>query len=134
LSANVPPEGIGFTVGTPEPKWLDFAPCISMWKMRAAEVACLPTGSISVSGLDLRNHAVSEAIDVRTSSAFEVIDSSPSPWNRLGERKRLSALSMSSKHRYSREIKKLSTGRVFTEWGFVDRGLAAEPRILGPGF
>jgi len=137
LSANVPPEGIGFTVETPEAEVVDFGTVFSVDVEDASSEVHVFDGLVRVQPR-LGNHAVSEAIDVRTSQAVRVNDSSPSPVGIALASNRFIRTFDEPKHRYSREIKKLSPA-AFYRMGIRDRGLAAEPPqysgqvLIGPG-
>jgi len=125
LSANVPPEGIGFTVETPEAEVVDFGTEFSVEVQNATSEVHVFNGLVRVQPRTGENETAM-AVDLRTSQAVRIDKFSPEPVGISLATDRFIRNFDEPKRNYARTVKQLSPV-AFYRMGIRDKGLAAEP-------
>lgn len=126
LSASVPPEGIGFTVETPEAEVIDFGTEFSVEVGAGASEVHVFQGLVRVLPRTTENGLVGEPVDLRTSEAVKIEGVTEKPVEIELATDRFIRTFDEPKLRYPRAIKRLSPV-VYYRMPIRDRGLAAEP-------
>lgn len=126
LSANVPAEGIGFTVNTPEAEVVDFGTefCVEV-ENKTSEVHVFE-GLVRVQPRSGVGSEPTEAVDLRTSQAVRINDSSSIPVGITLATDRFIRNFDEPKRRYARTVKQCSPVS-FYRMPIRDRGLVSEP-------
>lgn len=126
LSASVPPDGIGFTVETPEAEVIDFGTEFSVEVGSGTSEVHVFDGFVRVLPRGKRGGAKGEPVDLRESQAVKLKAMAEKPVEiELGTDRFIRTFD-EPKHRYPRAIKRLSP-LVYYRMPIRDRGLAAIP-------
>lgn len=126
LSANVPPEGIGFTVQTPEAEVIDFGTEFSVDVSAGASEVHVFEGLVRVQPRSRRNVDAGRAIDLRASQAVKIEDVVAKPVEIELATDRFIRTFDESRHSYSRTVKRLSPV-AFYRMAIRDQGLTCVP-------
>jgi hypothetical protein len=121
----VPPEGIGFTVETPEAEVVDFGTEFSVEVQNATSEVHVFNGLVRVQPRTGENETAM-AVDLRTSQAVRIDKFSPEPVGISLATDRFIRNFDEPKRNYARTVKQLSPV-AFYRMGIRDKGLAAEP-------
>ena len=126
LSASVPPEGIGFTVETPEAEVIDFGTEFSVEVDSGMSEVHVFEGLVRVQPRAKKDGAMGESVDLRTSQAVKVEAMAEKPVEIELAKDRFIRTFDEPKLRYPRVIKQL-VPVAYYRMPIRDRGLAAEP-------
>ncbi|TWU38271.1 LamG-like jellyroll fold domain-containing protein [Novipirellula artificiosorum] len=126
LSANVPAEGIGFTVETPEAKVIDFGTEFSVDVESGASEVHVFEGLVRVQPRSRQGGEAGDAVDLRTSQAIKIEDTTVAPVGIEIARDRFIRNFDEPKRNYARSVKQLSP-TAFYRMAIRDKGLVSEP-------
>lgn len=126
LSANVPPEGIGFTVETPEAEVIDFGTEFSVDVSAGASEVHVFEGLVRVQPTSRHHVEAADAVDLRASQAVKIEDVAAKPVEIELATDRFIRTFDESRHSYSRTVKRLSPV-AFYRMAIRDQGLACVP-------
>ena len=126
LSANVPPEGVGFTVQTPEAEVVDFGTEFSIDVASGASEVHVFDGLVRVQPRSRKGGAAGDAIDLRTAQALKIDERTVKPVGIEIARNRFIRNFDEPKRNYSRAVKKLSPVAYY-QMAIRDKGLASDP-------
>ncbi|MDA0808872.1 MAG: FecR domain-containing protein [Planctomycetota bacterium] len=126
LSASVPPEGVGFTVETPEAEVVDFGTEFSVDVEAGTSEVHVFDGLVRVQPRTWTDGITREAIDLRADHAIKIEDSTEKPINIELARDRFIRDFAEPKRNYARAIKQLSP-LAYYRMGIRDRGLVSIP-------
>ena len=126
LSATVPPEGIGFTVETPEAEVIDFGTEFSVDVEGGASEVHVFDGLVRVSPRTSNQRDVSKSVDLRASEAVRITGGASGPVGISVETNRFIRNFDEPRLNYARAIKRLSPV-VYYRMPIRDRGLVSEP-------
>ncbi len=126
LSANVPPEGTGFTVDTPEAEVIDFGTEFSLDVASGTSEVHVFDGLVRVRPKSRQGAKRQAAIDLRTSQAVKINDKAEEPVEIKLATDRFIRTFDESRRRYSRTVKSLSAV-AFYRMAIRDQGLACQP-------
>jgi len=126
LSANVPPQGVGFTVDTPEAEVTDFGTEFSIDVDAGASEVHVFDGLVRVQPRSRNDGQAIDAVDLRTSQAVKIQGIEQKPVEIKLATDRFIRNFDEPKHRYPRAVKKLSPV-AFYRMAIRDKGLAADP-------
>lgn len=126
LSANVPPEGVGFTVETPEAEVIDFGTEFSVDVESGASEVHVFEGLVRVQPRSEGNLEKSGAVDLRASQAVKIDDVVKKPVSIALATDRFIRTFDESRRKFSRTIKQLSPV-AFYPMAIRDQGLACVP-------
>ncbi|WDI41575.1 LamG-like jellyroll fold domain-containing protein [Bremerella sp. P1] len=126
ISASVPPEGVGFTVETPEAEIIDFGTEFSVDVNGGASEVHVFEGLVRVQPRLRGNEKPAEAIDLRTSQAVKIREVSPNPVPIELAKNRFIRTFEEAKRKYPRTIKQLSPVAYY-RMAIRDQGLASIP-------
>ena len=126
LSANVPPEGIGFTVETPEAEVIDFGTEFSVDVESGASEVHVFEGLVRVLPRSQDGEKTRQPVDLRTSQALQVKESPEEPVEIEVARDRF-IRNFDEPHRsYARSVKQFSP-LAYYRMPIRDKGLVAAP-------
>lgn len=125
LSANVPPEGIGFTVETPEAEVVDFGTEFSVDVAAGTSEVHVFEGLVRVHP-DSQDGTRKDAVDLKASQAIRITDSEPEPLGIQIAKDRFIRNFEEPKRKYVRALKLLSP-LVIYRMPIRDLGLVSEP-------
>ncbi len=126
ISANVPPDGIGFTIDTPEAEVIDFGTEFSVEVGSGTSEVHVFNGLVRVQPKSRKGHKRQAAVDLRTSQALKVDDEADQPVKIELATDRFIRTFDESRRRYSQTVKKLSP-LAFYQMAIRDQGLACQP-------
>lgn len=126
LSARVPPEGIGFTVETPEAEVVDFGTEFSVDVDNGASEVHVFDGLVRVNPGATNKRDESKSIDVQASQAVRISDRTADPEDISIATDRFIRNFDEPKRRYARSIKRLLPVAYY-RMAIRDRGLVSEP-------
>lgn len=126
LSANVPPEGIGFTVETPEAEVVDFGTEFSVDVDGGTSEVHVFDGLVRVNPGASSQRDVSRSIDVQASQAVRITDGVTKPESISIATDRFIRNFEEPRLNYARAIKQLSP-LAYYRMPIRDRGLVAQP-------
>ncbi|MCS7469999.1 FecR domain-containing protein [Stieleria sp. ICT_E10.1] len=126
LSATVPPEGIGFTVETPEAEVIDFGTEFSVDVEDGASEVHVFDGLVRVNPGASNQRDVSRSVDLQASEAVRISDASSDPVGISVETNRFIRNFDEPRLNYARAIKQLSPVAYY-RMPIRDRGLVSEP-------
>ena len=129
LSARVPPEGIGFTVETPEAEVVDFGTEFSVDVESGAIEVHVFDGIVRVNPGASNQRDVSRSVDLQASQAVRITDGARAPVDISIAMDRFIRNFDEPKWNYSRLVKRLSP-LAYYRMAIRDRGLVSEP----PGY
>ena len=126
LSANVPPEGIGFTVVTPEAEVIDFGTEFSVEVESGSSEVHVFEGLVRVQPRSQKDGESGEAVDVRTSQAVKIEDATDRPVDiELAEDRFIRNFEEPTRN-YSRSVMQLLPVSYY-RMPIRDRGLISKP-------
>jgi ferric-dicitrate binding protein FerR (iron transport regulator) len=126
LSANVPPEGIGFTVETPEAEVIDFGTEFSVDVATGTSEVHVFEGLVRVRPRSRNGGEPEDAVDLRTSQAIKIAHVTDTPVEIELATDRFIRTFDETRRRYSRTVKELSSV-AFYRMAIRDQGLACLP-------
>lgn len=126
LSASVPPEGIGFTVDTPEAEVTDFGTEFSVEVGSGTSEVHVYDGLVRVQPRAMKDGRAGEAIDLRTSQAVKIEDANEKPTKIKLAKDRFIRNFEEPRRRYPRSVKRLSPVAYY-RMPIRDKGLVSEP-------
>ncbi|MEM1227114.1 MAG: LamG-like jellyroll fold domain-containing protein [Planctomycetota bacterium] len=126
LSAHVPPEGIGFTVQTPEAEVVDFGTEFSVDVQSGASEVHVFDGLVRVHPGRAMTEESAAAIDLKASQAVRVSDPMVKPLGIAIASERFIRNFDEPRQKYARRIKQLSP-LAYYRMPIRDRGLISEP-------
>lgn len=126
ISANVPPEGIGFTVETPEAEIVDFGTEFSVDVGGGASEVHVFKGLVRVQPRLKKNEKPTEAIDLKSSQAVKIEEVSPKPIPIELAKNRFIRTFEEARRKYPRTIKQLAPVAYY-RMAIRDQGLASIP-------
>jgi hypothetical protein len=126
LSAKVPPEGIGFTVETPEAEVVDFGTEFSVDVEGGASEVHVFDGLVRVHPGASNRRDVTKSVDVQASQAVRITDGVRNPENIAIATDRFIRNFEEPRLNYARAIKQLSP-LAYYRMPIRDRGLVAQP-------
>ncbi|WP_186776589.1 LamG-like jellyroll fold domain-containing protein [Rubripirellula reticaptiva] len=126
LSARVPPEGIGFTVETPEAEVVDFGTEFSVDVEGGASEVHVFDGLVRVNPGASSQRDESRSVDVQASHAVRITDGAANPENISIATDRFIRNFEEPRLNYARAIKQLSP-LAYYRMPIRDRGLVAQP-------
>jgi hypothetical protein len=126
LSASVPPEGIGFTVETPEAEVIDFGTEFSIDVEVGQSEVHVFDGLVRVHSRNDSGSNIAEAVDLRTSQAVRIDSSSSKPVEIKLATDRFIRNFDEPKRKYGRSVKQLSPVAYY-RMPIRDKGLVSEP-------
>jgi len=126
LSARVPPEGIGFTVETPEAEVIDFGTEFSVDVEGGASEVHVFDGLVRVNPGASNQRDESRSVDVQASQAVRITDGAAEPENIAIATDRFIRDFEEPRLNYARAIKQLSP-LAYYRMPIRDRGLVAQP-------
>lgn len=129
LSANVPPEGVGFTVETSEAEVVDFGTEFSVDVSVGTSEVHVFNGLVRVQPRSRTGVAAGDTIDLRTAQALKIEDSTVRPVGIEIARNRFIRNFDEPQRNYSRAVKTLSPAAYY-QMAIRDKGLASTP----PGY
>ncbi|MEP3478952.1 MAG: LamG-like jellyroll fold domain-containing protein [Fuerstiella sp.] len=138
LSASVPPEGIGFTVDTPEAKVVDFGTEFSVDVQSGTSEVHVFDGLVRVQPRRMQDGMKRNAVDLRTSQAVKIKDGAQKPVDIKLATERFIRNFDEPKRKYIRSLRRLSPV-AFYRMAIRDKGLLSEPPqysgevFTGPG-
>ncbi len=138
LSATVPPEGIGFTVETPEAEVIDFGTEFSVDVEGGASEVHVFDGLVRVNPGTSNRRDFSKSVDLQASEAVRIAGAASDPVGISVETNRFVRNFDEPRLNYARAVKQLSP-LVHYRMPIRDRGLVSEPPeysgivLLGPG-
>jgi ferric-dicitrate binding protein FerR (iron transport regulator) len=127
LSASVPPEGIGFTVDTPEAEVVDFGTEFSVDVESGTSEVHVFDGLVRVQPRLTQSGVIRDAVDLRTSQAVKVNDDAESPIEIELASERFIRTFDEPKRKYARSLRRLSP-LAFYRMAIRDKGLLSEPK------
>lgn len=131
LSANVPPEGIGFAVETPEAEVVDFGTEFSVDVESGTSEVHVFNGLVRVQPRSKEGIESGDAVDLRTAQAIKIKDTADGPIGIAIARDRFIRNFEEPKRRYSRSLKQLNPVAIYRML-IRDKGLvSAPPRYSG---
>ena len=126
LSASVPPEGIGFTVETPEAEVIDFGTEFSVDVEGGASEVHVFEGLVRVHPGASNHRDVSRSVDVQASQAVRITEGAAEPEGISIETDRFIRNFDEPKWNYARLVRR-SSPLAYYRMPIRDRGLVAEP-------
>ena len=126
LSANVPPEGVGFTVETPEAEVVDFGTEFSVDVAGGASEVHVFDGLVRVNPGASHQRETSKSIDLQASEAIRITRGTSDPVDISIESNRFIRNFDEPRLNYARAIKQLSPVAYY-RMPIRDRGLVSEP-------
>ncbi|EMI18220.1 FecR protein domain protein [Rhodopirellula maiorica SM1] len=126
LSATVPPEGIGFTVETPEAEVIDFGTEFSIDVEGGASEVHVFDGLVRVNPGTSNQRDASKSVDLHASEAVRITGGAPNPVGISVETNRFIRNFDELRLNYARAIKRLSPVAYY-RMPIRDRGLVSEP-------
>lgn len=126
LSASVPPEGIGFTVDTPEAEVVDFGTEFSVDVESGTSEVHVFDGLVRVQPRPAQNGVVVQAVNLRTSEAVKVEGSTQTSSKIELATQRFIRSFSEPKRNYLRSLKQLSPVALY-RMGIRDLGLVSQP-------
>ncbi|KAA5542702.1 iron dicitrate transport regulator FecR [Roseiconus nitratireducens] len=126
LSANVPPEGVGFTVETPEAEVIDFGTEFSVDVSASASEVHVFEGLVRVQPRSRGDIAAANAVDLRASQAVKIEERAATPVEIELAADRFIRTFDESRRRYARTIKRLAPV-AFYQMAIRDQGLTCIP-------
>ncbi|MEL6894918.1 MAG: LamG-like jellyroll fold domain-containing protein [Planctomycetota bacterium] len=126
LSANVPPEGIGFTVETPEAEVVDFGTEFSVDVEGGASEVHVFDGFVRVHPGASNQRDIARSVDLQASQAVRISDGATEPEDISIATDRFIRNFDEPKLKYARAVKRLSP-LVYYRMPIRDRGLVSEP-------
>ncbi len=127
LSATVPPEGIGFTVETPEAEVVDFGTEFSVDVESGASEVHVFDGLVRVHPGASNHRDASRSVDVQASEAVRITEGTPDPENISIATDRFIRDFEEYARNYAPAIRKKSP-LAFYRMAIRDKGLASEPQ------
>ncbi len=138
LSARVPPDGVGFTVGTPGAEVIDFGTEFSVEVESGTSEVHVFKGLVRVRPKAAKDREAGEAVDLGTAQAVRIVHAAEKPVDIDLAADRFIRAFDEPKPRYPRTVKHLSPVAYY-RMPIRDRGLVAEPPrysgvvLTGPG-
>lgn len=129
LSARVPPEGIGFTVETPEAEVVDFGTEFSVDVEKGVSEVHVFDGLVRVHPGKSKQRDAAKSLDLQASQAVRITDGATDPEDISVATDRFIRNFDEPKWNYSRQLRRLSP-LFFYRMAIRDRGLVSEP----PGY
>lgn len=126
LSASVPPEGIGFTVDTPEAKVVDFGTEFSVDVESGTSEVHVFDGLVRVQPRRKQGGATRDSVDLRTSQAVKINDDTEQPVDIELAPDRFIRNFDEPKRKYIRSLRRLSPV-AFYRMAIRDQGLLSQP-------
>jgi ferric-dicitrate binding protein FerR (iron transport regulator) len=126
LSASVPPEGIGFTVETPEAEVVDFGTEFSLDVAGGSSEVHVFEGRVRVQARSLSGERTGDAVDLRTSQAVMIDNMSETPVEIELATNRFIRTFDESRRSYARIVKQLAPV-AFYRMAIRDQGLTCVP-------
>ena len=126
LSARVPPEGIGFTVDTPEAEVVDFGTEFSVDVAGGASEVHVFDGLVRVNPGASSQRDESRSVDVQASHAVRITDETPDPENISIANDRFIRDFEEHARKYAPAVRKMSP-LAYYRMPIRDRGLVSEP-------
>lgn len=126
LSASVPPEGVGFTVETPEAEVIDFGTEFSVEVESGTSEVHVFDGLVRVQPRSTSGGKAGEAVDLRTSQAVKIGDRAEKPVDIEIARDRFIRNFDEPKRNYARSVKQFSP-LAYYRMPIRDKGLVSEP-------
>lgn len=126
LSASVPPEGVGFTVETPEAEVIDFGTEFSVDVEAGSSEVHVFQGLVRVQPRSSGGGMSQEAVDLRTSQAIKIDEANASPVEIELATHRFIRTFDESRRKYVRTVKQLSPVAYY-RMAIRDQGLACVP-------
>lgn len=126
LSASVPPEGIGFTVDTPEAEVVDFGTEFSIDVESGTSEVHVFDGLVRVQPRLIKAGVTRNPVDLRTSQAVKIRDGTEKPVDIEIATHRFIRNFDEPKRKYIRSLRKLSPV-AFYRMAIRDKGLLSEP-------
>ena len=126
LSANVPPEGVGFTVETPEAEVIDYGTEFSLDVEDGASEVHVFDGLVRVHPGASNQRDISRSVDLKASQAVRITGAAAEPVDISIAADRFIRTFDESKHQYARVVKRLSP-IAFYRMAIRDQGLACLP-------
>ncbi len=126
LSASVPPEGVGFTVDTPDAKVIDFGTEFSVDVESSASEVHVFEGLVRVQPRSLKDGTARQAVNLESSQAVKIDNASKKPVGiRLATDRFIRSFD-EPKRTYPRAVKQLSPVAYY-RMPIRDKGLVADP-------
>ncbi len=126
LSASVPPEGVGFTVETPEAEVVDFGTEFSVDVATGSSEVHVFDGLVRVQPRSREGVHSGDAVDLRTSQAVKIEDTTIEPVGIAIARDKFIRNFDEPKRKYSRAVKQLSP-IAYYRMAIRDKGLTSDP-------
>jgi hypothetical protein len=126
LSASVPPEGVGFTVDTPDAKVIDFGTEFSVDVESSASEVHVFEGLVRVQPRSLKDGKARQAVNLESSQAVKIDNASKKPVGIQLATDRFIRSFDEPKRTYPRAVKQLSPVAYY-RMPIRDRGLVADP-------
>lgn len=126
LSASVPPEGIGFTVDTPEAEVVDFGTEFSVDVESGTSEVHVFDGLVRVQPRLMQGGVTGDAVDLRTSQAVKINDGTDKPVDIKLAPERFIRNFDEPKRKYIRSLRQQSPV-AFYRMAIRDKGLLSEP-------
>lgn len=126
LSANVPPEGVGFTVETPEAEVIDFGTEFSVDVATGTSEVHVFEGLVRVQPRSPSNGEPVDAVDLHTSQAVKIEGATETPVEIELATDRFIRTFDESRRRYARTVKRFEA-LAFYRMAIRDQGLACVP-------
>ena len=127
LSASIPPEGVGFTVDTPDAEVIDFGTEFSIDVESNASEVHVFEGLVRVQPRSLKDGKAGQAVNLQSSQAVKIDNASKKPVGiQLATDRFISSFDEPKKRPYPRAVKQLSPVAYY-RMPIRDKGLVADP-------
>ena len=127
LSASVPPEGVGFTVDTPDAEVIDFGTEFSIDVESSASEVHVFEGLVRVQPRSLKDGKAVQAVNLQSSQAVKIDNASKKPVGiQLATDRFIRSFDEPKKRPYPRAIRQLSP-LAYYRMPIRDKGLVADP-------